>query len=123
MADETRHSRALEADIITDPDRLAKQEALNGLKQFDAVLEMVEAFLDPQRQPFKFRLSHLLHLHRVALMGISQYAGNFRPSEIEIHGSKHTPPGAFEVPERIEELCDYVNERWDEKAHFTWLHT
>jgi hypothetical protein len=91
MADQSRHSRALEADIISDPDLLAKQEALNGLKQFDAVLQMIEAFLDPQRQPFKFRLSHLLHLHRIALMGISQYAGNFRPSEIEISGSKHKP--------------------------------
>ena len=87
MADETRHSRALEADIITDPILPAKQEALNGLKQFDVVLEMIETFLDPQRQPFRFRPSHLLHLHRVALMGISQYAGNFRPSDIAIGGS------------------------------------
>jgi Fic family protein len=116
MADQSRHSRALEADIISDPDLLAKQEALNGLKQFDAVLQMIEAFLDPQRQPFKFRLSHLLHLHRIALMGISQYAGNFRPSEIEISGSKHKPPNAFEIPERIEELCDYVNDKWKEKS-------
>jgi Fic family protein len=112
----TRHSRALEAELITDPVLLAKQEALNGLKQFDVVLEMVEAFLDPERQPFRFRPSHLLHLHRVALMGISQYAGNFRPSDIEIGGSRHKPPGAFEVPERVEELCDYVNERWHQKS-------
>ena len=83
MADETRHSRALEAEIISDPDLLARQEALNGLKQFDVVIEMIEAFLDQNRQPFRFRPSHLLHLHRVALMGISQYAGNFRPSDIE----------------------------------------
>jgi Fic family protein len=116
MADETRHSRALEAEIITDPDLLARQEALNGLKQFDVVVEMVEAFLSPERQPFKFRPSHLLHLHRVALMGISKYAGNWRPSDIDIGGSRHKPPGAFEVPERIEELCDYVNDRWNEKS-------
>ncbi|HEX4321846.1 MAG TPA: Fic family protein [Acidobacteriaceae bacterium] len=116
MTDETRHSRALEATIISDPDLLARQEVLNGLKQFDAVLQMVESFLDPQRQPFKFRPSHLLHLHRIALLGISSYAGNWRPSDIEIGGSGHTPPGAFEVPERIEELCDYVNEKWHEKS-------
>jgi len=116
MADETRHSRALEADIITDPVLLAKQEALNGLKQFDVVLEMIETFLDPQRQPFRFRPSHLLHLHRVALMGISQYAGNFRPSDIAIGGSGHKPPGAYQVAEQIEELCDYINEKWNEKS-------
>ncbi|HEY1902884.1 MAG TPA: Fic family protein [Terracidiphilus sp.] len=116
MEDLTRHSRAFDAEIITDPDALARQEALNGLRQFDAVIKMVESFLDPQRQPFKFRPSHLLHLHREALAGISSYAGNWRPSHIEIQGSRHTPPGAFEVPERIEELCDYINEKWQEKS-------
>ena len=116
MEDKTRHSRALEAEIISDPDQRARQEALNGLKQFDAVVQMVETYLDPERQPFKFRPSHLLHLHRIALAGISHYAGNWRPSDIEIGGSKHKPPGAFEVPERIEELCDYINDKWNEKS-------
>ena len=116
MEDKTRHSRALDAEIISDPDQRARQEALNGLKQFDAVVEMVEAFLNPERQPFKFRPSHLLHLHRIALAGISNYAGNWRPSEIAIGGSMHKPPGAFEVPERIEELCDYINDKWNEKS-------
>lgn len=48
-------------------------------------------------------------------MGLSGYAGNWRPSGIEIKGSRHAPPPAYEVPERIEELCDYVNERWEHK--------
>lgn len=39
MTDATRHSRALDAEIITDPEALARQEALNGLKQFDAVID------------------------------------------------------------------------------------
>lgn len=116
MEDTSRHSRAFDAEIITDPDALARQEALNGLRQFDAVIRMVETFLDPQRQPFKFRPSHLLHLHREAMAGISGYAGNWRPAQIAIQGSQHAPPEAFEVPERIEELCDYVNEKWHEKS-------
>jgi Fic family protein len=116
MEDQTRHSQATDAEIIRDPDLLAKQEALNGLKQFDLVVRMVETFLEPQRKPFKLRPSHLLGLHREALAGISAYAGNWRPSEIEIGGSKHQPPAAFEVPERIEALCDYVNEKWNEKS-------
>lgn len=116
MIDPTRHSRAFDAEIITDPDERARREALNGLRQFDAVIRMVETFLDPERRPFKFRPSHLLHLHREALAGISGYAGNWRPSEISIGGSRHKPPAAFEVPERIEELCDYINEKWNEKS-------
>jgi hypothetical protein len=94
MTDSTRHSQAFDAEIITNPDLRARQEALNGLKQFDLVIRMVETFLDPDRQPFRFRPSHLLSLHREALAGITGYAGNWRPSDIEIRGSKHKPPAA-----------------------------
>ena len=106
MADETRHSRALDALIITDPDELAQKESFNVIEQFRAVADMVETYLQPDR-PFKLRPSHLLHLHRAALDGITAYAGNWRPAGIEIGDSKHKPPAAFEVPERVEELCDY----------------
>jgi Fic family protein len=115
MGDEVRHSQALEAELIRDPELRALQEAQNGLKQFKIVVEMVETFLQPDR-PFKFRPSHLQALHRVALLGLSGYAGNWRPSGIEIDGSKHAPPDAFRVPELIEEMCDYVNDKWNEKS-------
>ena len=109
--DSIRHSSALEADLITDPDEKAAQEARNGLRQIDAVAEIVESYTEPAR-PFKLRLSVLLHLHRIALEGISSYAGNFRPAGIAIGGSRHTPPGAHMVPGLVEEMCDYVNEHW-----------
>lgn len=109
-----RHSKAFEAELISDPDELARQEARNGLRQFDVVMEMLDYFLQPER-PFKLRPSHVLHLHRVALEGISAYAGNFRPAGIEIRGSKHQPVGAHQVPDKVEELCDYVNENWASK--------
>jgi Fic family protein len=115
MADETRHSKALDAELITDADELARKESFNVIAQYRAVAEMVESFLEPER-PFKLRPSHLLHLHRAALQGISSYAGNFRPSGIEIGKSKHEAPPAHRVPELVEELCDYVNEKWTEKS-------
>ena len=115
MADETRHSRALDAQIITDPNELAQKESFNVIEQFRAVADMVETFLQPDR-PFKLRPSHLLHLHRAALDGITAYAGNWRPAGIEIGDSKHKPPAAYQVPERVEELCDYVNDKWTEKS-------
>ncbi len=59
--DQIRHSKALEAQIVSDPDKQAKIEARNGVRQFDAVTEMIEHFSDPQRK-FKLRPSHLLHL-------------------------------------------------------------
>lgn len=110
-----RHSTASEAEIITDPLQRAQLEGENGVRQFRTVIEMVQAFLDPDR-PFKFRPSHVQTLHRAALLGLSGYAGNWRPADIRIEGSPHQPPSAWEIPERIEEMCDYVNEKWETKS-------
>lgn len=111
MSGEERHSEALEVELIQDPDAKAKAEAANGLKQFDAVAALIDQHLDPER-PFRLRPSTILALHRLALDGISSYSGNWRPAGIAIKGSKHTPPGAFQVPELIEDLCDYINSHW-----------
>ena len=111
MPGEERHSEALEIELISDPQQKARQEAENGLRQFDEVIQQINYWLQPER-PFKLRPSAILSLHRRALEGISSFAGVFRPGGIEIKGSKHQPPGAHLVPELIEELCDYVNEHW-----------
>ena len=115
VEEQDRHSKALDAELIADPDERARVEARNGLEQFDAVIELIEYFSDPERK-FKLRPSQLLHLHRIALKGLSSYAGNFRPSGIEIGGSKHEPVGAHMVPEEIEKMCDYVNDNWEKSS-------
>jgi Fic family protein len=55
-------------------------------------------------------------LQREALAGISAYAGNYRPGGVAIEGSKHEPVGAHLVPELVEDMCDYVNDHWNESA-------
>ena len=112
MDAEDRHSEALEIELISDPVLKAQQEARNVLRQFDAAIEQIETCLQPDR-PFKLRPSAILDLNRLALEGLSNYAGNYRPTGIEIKGSKHKPPPAYLVPELVEKLCDYVNENWD----------
>ncbi|HLH93438.1 MAG TPA: Fic family protein [Xanthobacteraceae bacterium] len=109
-----RDSRALEPDLITDPQQKAEAEARNGLRQYDAGIRSIQTALE--RGSFKLRLSLILALHREALAGISTYAGNFRPAGVAIRGSKHEPPGAHLVPELVEELCDYVNDNWDKAS-------
>ena len=59
--EQDRHSKALDAELIADPDERARVEARNGLEQFDAVIEQVEYFSDPERK-FKLRPSQFLHL-------------------------------------------------------------
>ena len=107
-----RHSSALEAELIKDEDSRAAREVSNGLRQIDEVIEIVEHYVATKRR-FSLRVSILLQLHRTALEGISSFAGNFRPAGIEIGGSSHQPIGAYLVPAAVEELCDYINERWD----------
>lgn len=109
-----RHSRANDAELITDPTLRAEAEARNGLRQFDAGRAMIHAALE--RGSFKLRFSHILGLHREALAGISSYAGNTRPAGVAIEGSKHEPPGAHLVAELVEDLCEYVNDHWTEKT-------
>jgi Fic family protein len=111
MSDEERHSKALEIELISDPEEKARQEAKNGLRQFDEVIERINYSLQPER-PFKLRPSAILSLHRRALEGISSFAGVPRPGGIEIKGSKHQPPGAHLVAELLEQLCDHINENW-----------
>jgi Fic family protein len=109
-----RDSRALEPDLITDPRARAEAEARNGFRQYDAGIETIRTALE--RGAFKLRVSLILGLHREALAGISLFAGNFRPAGVKIEGSKHEPVGAQLVPELIEEMCDYVNDHWEQSS-------
>ena len=106
-----RHSKALDADLIPDPEERARAEVRNGLRQFDLGMDIVDDAL-AKGSAYRLRPSAVLALHRVALQGISSYAGNYRPAGIEIQHSKHVPPGAHLVPELIEDMCDYTNENW-----------
>lgn len=109
-----RHSRALEAEIITDPLLKAEAESANVLRQYDyAVAAIGEAM---ERQPFRLRVSLVQALHREALRGLSSYAGNWRPGAVEIQHSQHDPVGAHLVAALVEDTCDYINDHWAEKT-------
>lgn len=109
-----RDSRALEPALISDPQARAEAEARNGFRQYDAGINAVRTALE--RGQFKLRVSLILALHREALAGISLFAGNFRPAGVQIEGSQHVPVGAHLVPELIEEMCDYVNDHWEQSS-------
>jgi Fic family protein len=110
-----RHSVASEAPLIADDIARAEAEAKNGLLQYDyachAIIDAIE-----KGSGWRLRPSLLLGLHREALQGISPYAGNFRPAAVMIEGSLHKPVDAHRVPELIEDLCDYINDNWQEKT-------
>ncbi len=115
---ERRDSRAFEPELISDPIGRAKAEAANGLRQFDAGKNAAQEAIDRANggHPFKLRPSLILGLHREALAGISAFAGNFRPADVSINQSNHTPPGAHLVPALVEDMCDYVNDHWSSET-------
>jgi fido (protein-threonine AMPylation protein) len=110
-----RHSLPEDSERVDDPLERAKREAENGLRQFDLGLAMVEDAV-AKGAPFRLRPSAILALHRAALLGLSPYAGNWRPAGVTIQGSGHEPIGAHLVPELIEEMCDYVNAHREERS-------
>lgn len=107
---DSRHSVAQDAQLISDPVERAEIEVLNGLKQYDLGVRIIQDALE--RGSFQLRLSLILSLHREALQRLNRFAGNFRPADVEIKGSNHEPIGAHLVAESVEEMCDYVNDNW-----------
>ncbi len=112
MSDDERHSIAAQPSLITDPIEEAKRESENAIAQFDRVLDLIDDVARGGR-PFRLRTSMILDLHRLALDGLSLYAGNFRPADVSIGQSKHTPPAAHLVTSLIDEMCDYVMDNFE----------
>lgn len=114
MSDD-RHSEAAPASLIGDPIEEARRESENAVAQFDRVLDLIDDVVRGQR-PFRLRPSTILDLHRIALDGLSAYAGNFRPGAVSIGKSKHTPPPAHLVPALIEDMCEEVVSRFGDAS-------
>lgn len=111
MADE-RESKPEEKTPFVQPDEdtRARLEAENGLRQFDRLVEMIDAGL---RSRFRLRPSQLMELNRIAVEGLIEHPGSLRRGGIQISGSDHVPPDADTVAELVDELCDYINDSWD----------
>ncbi|MDH5529741.1 MAG: Fic family protein, partial [Paracoccaceae bacterium] len=109
-----RKSEAEIPPLIDDPVELAKREASNALDQFDWAMEEVERWIAAGKP--NLRVSTLLKLHRLAMDGIDQYAGNFRPAGVAIKGSKHFPVSRDDVPRYVEEMLEYVSDNWSEET-------
>lgn len=109
MAD--RSSEAQEPLLVTDAQEIARIEAENTLRQFDAAMQELKTWIN--NPPYALRPSVILKFNRIALERLSKYAGVFRPSNIKITGSGHQPQSAEKVPELMEAFCDYITANWN----------
>lgn len=112
MAD--RDSQSGELDLIEDEIEKARVEALNALRQTKAAMESLPSWIRDGKP--NLRPSFFLGLHGILMERISRYPGVFRPGQMAISHSQHTPPPARDVPALIEELCDYVNGHWSDRS-------
>ena len=81
---------------------------------------MVEIINETLRQAQRFRLrpSAIQELNRISIKNLEAEAGRWRDVPIFIDGSQHQPPPAEEVPKYVDDLCDYVNDNWDDRSPF-----
>lgn len=101
---------------LSEPEK-ARQEALNTLRQYDRMVEIInETLRDAQR--FRLRPSAIQELNRISIRHIEREAGRWRDEPIVIEGSEHQPPPWEEVPKHIDDLCDYVNDHWQDRSPF-----
>ena len=97
--------------------QVAEREAANGLRQYDAGIEMIKMYLDPER-PFALRPHMICQLQQIAVDGLEPEAGQFRKTGVGIHQSEHQPPQAHLVPFLVDEMCEYVNNNLHEATAF-----
>ena len=113
---EDRHSQAEDAQLLTEPDEIARREAENGLRQFNLAFEIIATYVREKERPFKLRAGPILQLHKAALDGLHRLAGTFRNTPVKIGGSPHQPPEAAFVSDEVQSMCEYVNNNWSTKS-------
>jgi len=106
-----RQTVSATAALVADGDERAALEAENALLQFDRVLDLIDQHVR-DGQPFRLRPSTILMLHAEAMRGVDSQAGTFRNAPVTIAGSGHAPPAESLVALKVEDMCEWVNERW-----------
>lgn len=102
-------------DLVTDPAIVARIESENLLRQADEMYGVIARALDSP-EPFSLRPSLIQRLNRTALDRLRRDAGQLRSYAVVIRNAPHRPPPAADVPELLEQMCDYVNAHWADRS-------
>lgn len=110
-----RQTVSATAKVVADDDERAALEAENALLQFDRVLDLIDEHVRDGR-PFRLRPSTILTLHAEAMRGVDAQAGTFRNAPVTIAGSRHAPPAEHLVAVKVEDMCEWITERWSDAS-------
>lgn len=111
----TYNSNAIEGNTLTlQETRLVIQEGLTVSGK--SLIEHLEAKNHPKAIAYienmidnKIKEQNILELHNILFTGYCENPGNYRNSQVYITGSDFMPPPAFEIPELISSLVEWVN--------------
>lgn len=113
-----RHSKPVRTEPLPEltEAQKAQQEAINTLLQYDRMKVLITDSCLSSDERFRLRPHIILELNGIAVNRIEDEAGRWRDKEMEITDSRHVPPPWADVPKHIDELCDYINDRWDNQS-------
>lgn len=114
-----RQSRVVRKEALPEltASQKAEQEATNTLLQYDRMVELIDVALHSKVR-FRLRPSTLQELNRISIEGLEKEAGRWRDVPMEIDLSHHEPPHWRDVPRLVDEMCEYINDKWEERNAF-----
>jgi len=96
--------------VYRDVEEKVRLESRNGIIQAEFVLYQASNWTRETRlTPDVVR-----KLQELAINQIYRCAGYFRDGDVRIEGVKHQPPPAQNIPDLVQQMCNYVQENWNE---------
>ena len=96
--------------VYRNEEEKVRLESRNGIIQAESVLYQASNWTRESR----LTPDVVLKLQELAINQIYRCAGYFRDGDVRIEGVKHQPPPAKEVTGLVQQMCDYVQDNWNE---------
>src|SRR5438552_373632 len=91
--------------LFSSPSEKAQRVADNVVRQYDEVIRLVGL----ASGVLNITPDLLKNLQRAAIQNLYVCAGEFRTWDVYISNAPHQPPPWSQVPQLVDELCDYTN--------------
>ena len=90
-----------------------KLQVSNGKRHYDFLNSVITTCLELKRDYLSMGVIKALNFHAISCLHVS--AGEFRPCEVRVGMDEDTywPPEHYLVPDRMEEMVNTINRRWD----------
>lgn len=110
------HGEPPEVSNLSEEEK-ALQEGFNSFLQLKWVEAALPEVISTPPPKSRYLQRHLIEeLDAIALNRLSTHGGRLRAGSMKIRKSRHKPPAADRVSVHLDELCNYVNDNWEEST-------